>query len=264
MRRALVCGAGDLPGLLAAALPEPPLICALEGHEPAGLEVSHRFRIETLGTLLARLAAERVTEVCFCGAIDRPVLSPGSVDLKTLPLVPRMLGALRLGDDGALRVVMEIFESRGFRVRAVQDLVADILVPCGVLGACQPGDQMRSDAEKAAGILKALAPFDVGQACVVGHGQLLGVETIAGTDALVAGLPDVPQRSGAVLVKGPKAGQDMRVDVPTIGPRTVAAAAAAGLGGVVIAANAVLVVHRDETVRRADAAGLVLWSRGDD
>jgi DUF1009 family protein len=64
-----------------------------------------------------------------------------------------------------------------------------------------------------------------------------------------------------VLFKGPKPGQDWRMDLPAIGPDTLQAAAAAGLAGVVVQAGGVLILGRDETVAAADAAGLFLWGR---
>lgn len=72
------------------------------------------------------------------------------------------------------------------------------------------------------------------------------------------GIPE-PIRRGGVLFKAPKPGQDMRVDVPTIGPETVKAAVAAGLDGIVIEAGHVMVIDRDATISAADKAGVFLW-----
>ena len=94
----------------------------------------------------------------------------------------------------------------------------------------------------------------------MGQGQVLGIETIGGTDAMLRTLPDVVQRAGAVLIKAPKQGQDLRTDMPTIGPRTIAAVQAAGLAGIAVQAGAVILLDSDNSVAEADAAGLVLWS----
>lgn len=257
---ALVCGTGSLPRKVAAALPDRPLVAAMEGFLPDALDADLTFRLETLGSLLGDLTARGVTEVCFCGAIDRPGFDPARLDAATRTLVPQLQAALVAGDDGALRAVIAMFEAAGMTIRAVHELVPDLVAPAGVLSARTPDAGMRRDAEKGIAILSALAPFDTGQACVVGQGQLLGVETISGTDALLRALPDVPQRAGAVLVKAPKTGQDLRVDMPTVGPETVRAATAAGLGAIVIAASGTLLLDRDETIALCDAAGLVLWA----
>ena len=74
-------------------------------------------------------------------------------------------------------------------------------------------------------------------------------------------LPEGAARAGALLVKTPKAGQDLRADMPAIGPETIRTLVEKGLAGVVIDAGQVILLDRDETLRRARDAGLVLWSR---
>ena len=64
-----------------------------------------------------------------------------------------------------------------------------------------------------------------------------------------------------MLFKGPKPGQDRRIDLPAIGPATVAGAAAAGLAGIAVEAGGVMILDRAETIAAADAAGLFLWVR---
>lgn len=260
---ALVSGRGALPALVAAAVPEKPVVCVLEGFAPDRLEADLTFRLEHLGTLFVDLTARGVTEVCFCGSIERPAFDPAQLDSETLPLVPVMMQAMASGDDGALRAVIGLFESQGFAIRGAHDLAPELLAHEGMLSAKTPDAQMKEDVARAQSILDALSPLDVGQGCVVGKGQVWGIETIGGTDHMIATLPEGAKRSNAVLVKKPKAGQDLRADMPTIGPDTIKALAKAGLGGLVIEAGTVLILNRDETIAAADDAGLVLWSRAD-
>jgi len=205
-----------------------------------------------------------VTGSGLCGAVDRPRLDPAALGAETAPVVPLLMQAAGQGDDGALRAIMGLFEQTGFAVRAAHDLAPDIVAPPGVLSEAWPDAQMRADAARGAAVLAALSPLDVGQAVIVGQGQVLGIETMGGTDALMAGLPDVPQRASAVLVKGPKIGQDGRADMPTIGPDTLKAAAAAGLAGVVVDAGDVILLEPEACAALADSHGLVLWSRTGD
>jgi DUF1009 family protein len=258
---ALVSGRGRLPAAVVRAQSNPPLICVLDGFAPEGLEADLTFRLEHLGTLLADMKSRGVTDVCFCGAISRPEFDPKRLDAATLPLVPVMMQAIGAGDDGALRAVMGLFEAQGFRIRAVQDLAPDILAPEGVLSMRQITDSMRSDIARADALLAALGPLDVGQGCVVGAGQVWGVETIGGTDHMLRSLPDGVRKAEALLVKSPKSGQDLRADMPVIGPDTIDALAEAGLAGAVIEAGRMILIDPEETKDRADTAGLVLWSR---
>ena len=258
---ALIAGRGGLPAAVVAEQAQRPLVCALEGFAPAGLDPDMTFRLEHLGTLLKNLSALGGTQVCFSGAIERPDLDGNAVDALTRPLVPRIASAIGAGDDGALRVIMSLFEDHGLSVRAAHELAPGLLVRAGVLSTILPDDRIRADADRGMALLAGLAPFDVGQACVVAAGQVWGVETVSGTDHMLASLPPAIRTRRASLIKLPKRGQDLRADMPTIGPETVDKAVAAGLAAIVVEAGKTILLEREETRRRADAAGLVLWAR---
>ena len=132
---ALICGTGGLPAQIAKAQAEKPLVCVMDGLAPDELDADLNFRLETLGSLLIQLGQHGVTDVCLCGAIDRPSLDPSKLDEHTAPLIPLISDALTSGDDGALRAVMGLFEQTGFTVRAAHELVPDLIAPPGVLSA---------------------------------------------------------------------------------------------------------------------------------
>ena len=97
-------------------------------------------------------------------------------------------------------------------------------------------------------VLHALGRFDIGQAAVVIDGHVVGVEDIEGTDGLLARVARLRAEgriraatARGVLVKAPKSGQDLRFDLPTMGPRTVEGAAAARLAGIAIVAGHTMV-----------------------
>ncbi len=258
---ALIAGGGGLPRRIADAQPTRPMICAYAGAAPDGLDPDMTFQLETFGTLLQAMAVRGVKQVCFCGSVTRPGFDPAKLDAATLPLVPQFQKALSCGDDGALRVLVEILENAGFSVVAAQDVAPDLLARPGLLGTLKPDAQMHIDATRANAVIAALAPLDVGQCCVVGQGQVFGIESIGGTDHLLATLPEAVRSASALLFKGPKLGQSRLVDMPTIGPATLEAAARAGLAGVVIEAGGVIVLEPDRCARLADDLGLVVWVR---
>ena len=125
-RLALIAGQGDLPSAVLAALQVPPLVCALDGFAPK-IAVDQVFRLERLALFLRYLQDGGVGEVIFAGAVQRPNLDPSLFDPQTAQMVPRLLAALGAGDDGALRVVIEIFEEHGFSVRGVSDIAPDLI-----------------------------------------------------------------------------------------------------------------------------------------
>jgi hypothetical protein len=263
MSLALIAGRGALPAELAAAQAAPPLICGFEGAPPEGLSVDLTFRLETLGSLLEALHEKDITSVCFCGGIERPSLDASRLDAKTLPLVPLFQKALAAGDNGALAIVRDIFQQKGFEVLGAEALLPSLVTGPEVLSRAQPDAAMAADAARGAAVLAALSALDIGQACVVGRGQVLGVEAIGGTAHLMASLPPRAREMRGLLCKAPKAGQIREIDLPTIGPETLRQAAEAGLAGIVIQAGDVLILERDRCTALADELGLVLWSRAE-
>jgi UDP-2,3-diacylglucosamine hydrolase len=271
---AIVAGRGALPRLLAEdcrCRNRPYRIVRLPGVDLdwAGGHPELSAVFEKPGQLFRDLRQAGMTQVTFAGGIRRPQLNPLRFDRKMLALAPKVLAGLRGGDDRTLRLVAEIFEAEGLRLVGAHEILSRLIVPEGVLTRVCPGQRDREDADRARAIVRALGEADVGQAAVVAQGVCLGLESIQGTDALlsfVAGTPSgyLPDPNGArgVLYKAPKPGQDWRLDLPAIGPGTVAGAAAAGLAGIVVEAGGVLLIDRDAVVAALDAAGLFLWSRG--
>lgn len=262
-RIAVIAGQGVLARAVIAAL-DAPLVYALDGFAPDGVDAAP-FRLERLVPFLDSLLDQDVSRVVFAGAIRRPRLDPELFDNRTAQLVPRIMMAMQSGDDGALRAVLDVFEDHGLSVVSVADVAPDLIPREGVL-AGKPSATDRRDAERAALILAALGPLDVGQGAVVAQGQCLAIETLPGTAAMLDFAarhgdlrPDLNDARG-VFFKAPKPGQDMRIDLPTLGPDSVTQAAEAGLAGIAWAAGGVIVLDRAEAVRRAEAAGLFLWA----
>lgn len=263
-RTAIIAGRGALPAALAAAL-DAPLVAALDGFAPDGFAPDITFRVERLMPFLRQMQEAGVTRVVFAGGLARPRLDPALFDPATAQALPRLLGAIQGGDDATLRAVIAFFEEEGFTVLGVVDVAPNLIPGAGVLaGQITPADER--DATRAAAIVAAIGAVDVGQGAVVQQGLCLAVETLGGTDAMleqVAGLPATLRPPGArgLLYKAPKAHQDRRIDLPTLGPLTVIAAVRAGLGGIAWQAGGVILLDRTATIAAATAHGLFLWAR---
>lgn len=265
-RTAIIAGSGALPGALVAAMAERPLVCALAGFAPEAVAVDQMFRVERLAPFLRWLEDQGVTQVAFAGAIQRPRLDPSLFDAATAQLVPRLVGAMQAGDDATLRAVLAIFEEAGFSVAGVPEIAPALVPGAGVLAGTLTA-QDEADATRAATIAAALGAVDVGQGCVVAQGLCLGVESLSGTDAMLAQVaaigalrPDVARGRG-VFYKATKPGQDLRIDLPTLGPATVQAVARAGLGGIVFQAGAVICLDLPAMQGACAELGLFLWAR---
>ena len=264
-RTAIIAGAGALPAALVAAMAERPLVAALDGFAPAGLASDQSFRIERLVPFLNYLLDQGVTRVCFAGSVQRPNLDPALFDPLTAQIVPRLLAAMQAGDDATLREVLKIFEEFDLEIVAAHDIAPGLTPGAGLLaGHITPQDA--ADATRAATITAALGAVDVGQGAVVQAGLCLGVETLTGTDAMLAQVAQIPgalrpKSTRGLFYKAPKPGQDLRIDLPTIGPQTLDLAHKAGLGGIAFQAGSVILLDAKAMAEKAEALGLFLWAR---
>ncbi|MEH3120253.1 MAG: UDP-2,3-diacylglucosamine diphosphatase LpxI [Methylorubrum populi] len=267
---ALVAGAGRLPELVAASLDRahrPFRVLAVRGFT----ERAMRRRADAVVDLLDIQSALRILEgwapaaVVPAGGVARP--SPAA--LLNAAHAVRNRGILRSlagGDDRLLRAVLTLLEENGHRVLGVHEVAPDLLGRPGRLGRFEPDADAALSIATGRAMLGALSPFDVGQAAVVAAERVIAVEGPEGTDRMLARARALNRKplgrgrpaKGTVLVKLPKLGQDLRIDLPAIGPRTVLRAARAGCAGIAIGAGHTLVIDGPETVAAADAAGLFL------
>jgi DUF1009 family protein len=260
----IIAGGGDLPRRLieaARASGRPHYILAIKNQADLTLDdgTPHDWvRLGAAGKGLDLLRANQVQDVVFAGRIKRPSLGAMMPDARMARFLAKIAGK-SLGDDGLLRAVVAEFEAEGFRVVGVDSLQADLLVAEGQLGRHEPDAVAQADIRHGIRIARAIGALDIGQAVVVQQGIVLGVEGIEGTDSLIERCGGLRREGpGGVLVKAKKPGQERRVDLPTIGPETVARAAAAGLRGIAVEAEQALILDRAAVIAEADRLGLFL------
>ncbi|MEQ1938769.1 UDP-2,3-diacylglucosamine diphosphatase LpxI [Mesorhizobium sp. CN5-321] len=269
-RVGIVAGGGALPVEVANCLSEQGLnpfvlIVAGESSPDSGLD---RFdhdvlTLEELGSLVATLKRHRVTHVVLAGEIRRrPRLAAMRISLGLLAIVPTVVAALAKGDDGLLRVVIRGLETRGFTVVGAHQLVPDLVAGEGPLTRKAPAASDKANLDAAYAAAKAIGGLDIGQGAVAIGGRVIALEGIEGTNGMLERVKDLRQhgrlagKAGGVLVKCAKPRQEMRADMPTIGPQTVELAHAAGLSGVGIEAGRSLVMDGPDMVSLADRLGL--------
>ncbi len=266
----IVAGGGRLPLLLAesaAARGRHVHIVGIAGEADADIaRFAHTLvRWGELGHMLQALRRAGCRELVIAGAVRRPNLRTLRPDTGLLVALPRILRLLAAGgDDHVLTHVVGLFEAAGFLVRGAHEVAPELLVRAGRIGALRLGEEASRDAALGFAVRRALQGADAGQAVVVANGRVLAIEGVEGTDAMLQRLAagGGVRRGVGVLAKGPKPGQELRVDMPTIGPRTIANALAAGLAAVVVEAGAVLMLDAAETLRLADDGGCAVHGLG--
>jgi DUF1009 family protein len=271
----LIAAGGAMPFAVADSLVARginPIVFALRGAcDPVKVERfrHHWIHLGQVGRASKLFRSEGCRDLVFIGTLVRPALSEIRLDFGTLRVIGEVLASFRGGDDHLLSGIARILERDGFRMVGIKDVAPDLLMPEGGLTRAVPDAQASADIARGREVLRALGPFDIGQAAVVIDGHVVGIEDVGGTDELLNRIAQLraqgrirsPAQRG-VLVKAPKSTQDLRFDLPTVGPRTVAGAADAKLAGIAVAAGNAIIAEPQAMIEAADAAGLFVTGMG--
>lgn len=260
----IIAGGGSLPRELAAAVTaggRAVHVVAIEGEADAELAHFPHTRVNwgALGGMIAALRTAGCREIAIVGRVRRPDLLKVRPDIGVFRSIPHILRLLAGGDDSVLRRVILFFEEHGFVVRGVGDVAPSLVAGLGPLGIVQTTADCQLDIDHGLALIRALGPADVGQAVVVSQGRVIAVEAADGTDPMLERLAlSRAGETGGILVKSPKPRQELRIDLPAIGPRTVALAAQAGLSGIAVIGGQVLIAQREQTIEAADGFRIFL------
>lgn len=272
----LIAGAGRLPELVADSLEragKPFRMIALRGFTVRALRGRADAVVDLLdlSATLGLLSNWGPAIVVPAGSVARPsaaaIFNAGAAWRNREALREIAAG----GDDRLLRAALGLVEENGHRVLGVHEVAPDLLCPEGPLGLVKADGEAVASIRTGRAVLDALAPFDVGQAVAVAGDRVLAVEGPEGTDKMLARARTLGRKpfgrgrpnAGTVLVKAPKVGQDLRIDLPTVGPRTIRNAHAAGCAGLALRAGSTLVIDRAATAAEADRLGLFVIGFGD-
>lgn len=266
----ILAGNGSLPGEIARAITAgggAVQIVAIDSavdDDLSAFPLVH-LGLGKIGAILAAFRSAGVEELVIVGGVSRPDLAKIRPDWGLVANLPRVVRLVFSGgDDGVLRVVVRFFESKGFTIVSPADLVPSLTVPAGSLTAATPTPDDIADILLGSSVVKALGTYDIGQAVIVCDGELLAIEAAEGTDRMLARVAASNHRSDGtgprgVLVKRPKPGQEMRIDLPAIGPATVTRVAEAGLSGIAVLAGQALAAQRPQLLANARAANVFVY-----
>lgn len=256
-RLGIIAGGGALPERLVAACKRDNrdyFVLGLKGQ--ADITPNAWTRLGALGNTIGILKENAVDTLVMAGAVRRPTLAELKPDWRTIQVFAR-LGAKALGDDMLLRAVAGEFEKDGFRIVGAHEVEPALITPPGVLGKTQPTAGHQADIDAGIRAARSLGVLDIGQGAVVQQGIVLAVEAVEGTDALIDRCRSLKRKGrGGVLVKSCKPQQDRRLDLPTIGLRTIRKCFEAGIEGIAIEAGASIILDRESVVDAADKLGL--------
>ena len=266
----IIAGSGEVPPLVAAAALRAgfsPLVLAIAGEGDARAFPSlpvHEIRWGEVGRLFRVLQDADCRQVVFVGTITRrPDLRSVRPDLGGLSVLPRVWQLVRGGDSSLLDGAAAIFAEKGIALRGPLEIAPDLTLPEGSLAGSVPDRGAQQDVQRAAEAARMAGRLDIGQAAVAVAGRVVAVEGAEGTDGLMERIAHLRKagrvpRTGGVLVKCMKPQQDLRLDVPTLGPLTAENARRCGLDGVAAEAGRTLLAGRAETIEAFRCCGLFL------
>nr|WP_070959692.1 UDP-2,3-diacylglucosamine diphosphatase LpxI [Hyphomonas sp. Mor2] len=267
----IIAGLGELPVQVAEAATargQGVYVLRLKGFEEAGLEQfpGEVSGIAEIGKAIKAFRQAGCEQICFAGVVKRPDFKALKPDMKGMSLLPKAISAARKGDDALLTFMIKVFEDEGFEIVGANEAAGNLQAPEGLLAGPEPTDVQIEDLKKAAYVALEIGRMDIGQGAIVANGLVLCVEAQEGTDEMLKRCADLPteirgsshERLG-VLVKRPKPQQERRIDLPTLGKKTLDGASAAGLAGIGYEAGGALIVDVETVKAHAEALGLFLY-----
>lgn len=218
-----------------------------------------------IGKLFNCLGEAGVKDLVIVGGVRRPRIKNIQFDFGLIRNLPFLLSLTMGGDDEILSRVIRFFEEKGLEIKGVHQLAPELLAQTGCLTNKKPNQKDIIDINKGIETVLQLGTMDIGQGAVVARNYVLCVEAAEGTDAMLERAAGLRQwgnkwlgRRFGVLVKWPKPHQELRIDMPAIGPRTIDNVANAGLAGICIAAGSVLISEKEQTIEAANRQGIFI------
>jgi DUF1009 family protein len=262
-RYAIIAGNGSFPFLVLEAARNQgidPLVVAIK--EEAWPELSRKARevhwlsLGEVATLLELLSAERVERVVLAGQVKHVQLFSS---IKADGLLRRALGSLhRKNTDALIGAFVRMLEGRGIKVVDSTLFLKPLLPEAGTLTRRAPDAGEQADIAYGREIAKKVAGLDIGQTIVVADRACVAVEAMEGTDATIERAATLSNGRRLVVVKVSKPHQDMRFDVPVVGPKTVQVMRRSNATTLAVDAGKTLLFERDRLLEEANESGIAI------
>ena len=214
--------------------------------------------LSKMGKAINFVKGLNIKDIVMVGSIKRPSLTNLIPDLWTAKFLARISANIG-GDDSILSRLTKALENEGFNIIAPEDIIPSLLCPSGTLGKYKPNNINRNDILSGSKIAKIIGSNDIGQSIVMENGLVLAVEAAEGTDNMIKRSKYLKkEEKGGVLIKVIKPQQDKRIDRPVIGLNTLKSVWEAGLDGIAIEKDEILILNINEVIKYANKKGLFI------
>ena len=195
---------------------------------------SYPVSIGQFGKIIKILKENNCKKVLFAGKVNKPNFSKLKLDFKGIYYISRIVKASKLGDAAILKEIIKILAQNNIKTENSLKYNPELSLARGNYSKIKPNKQDQLDIKIAIKTLNNLGQYNFSQAVVVRNKKVISIEGKDGTKKMLERSKSKKFRNHGVLVKFPKKKQDLRVDLPTIGLKTIKQCKTAGLKGIVI------------------------------
>jgi len=213
---------------------------------------SHSVLLGQFGKIINILKKNNCKKVLFAGKVTKPNFSKIKLDLKGIYYIPRIIKSSKLGDAAILKEIIKILLQNKIKTENSLKFTPELTLKKGNYSKIKPNKQDRSDIQKAIKTLNNLGHYNFSQGVVVRYNKVISIEGKGGTQEMLKNSKSKIYRNHGVLVKFPKKKQDLRIDLPTIGLKTLKQSKIAGLKGIVIKSKQNVFLDKDKCIKFAN------------
>ena len=259
---AIIAGNGSIPFYLieeCKKIGREYCLILIEGH---GKELSEKYNpdyvvsLSKMGRAVKYVKNLGIQHILMVGGVTRPSLKNILPDLWTAKFLTTISSKVS-GDNSVLSKLTKALEKEGFIIIAPEEILPNLLCPKGTLGKVKPNKQNNEDILTGYRVAKIIGANDIGQSIIIENGLVISVEAAEGTDRMIKrSLILKKEKKAGVLIKVIKPMQDKRIDRPVIGIDTIKEAKKAGLDGIALESNEILILNYNDVILYADEEGL--------
>jgi DUF1009 family protein len=211
---------------------------------------SYSLKITQLGKAISILNKNNCKKIIFIGKVKRPEISLLKFDKKVFFYLPRLYSAFKKGDGSILKEIIKIFNENKIKVLNSMKFTPELVFNEKNINNIKVSNLDKTSINKGIQIIKTMSKFDVGQSVVINNGYVLAIEGPEGTDEMIKRSAYLSKKlklkNKSILIKFPKAGQDLRVDLPTLGLDTVKNCIKANIKGIAVKRSQNIILERDK------------------
>ena len=213
---------------------------------------SYNVSIGQFGRIIKILKENKCKKVLFAGKVKKPNFSKLRLDLKGIYYISRIIRSSKLGDAAILKEIIKILKRE--RINTISSLTfnSELTLKKGSYTRIKPNKEDKIDIKKAITTLNKLGKYNFSQGAVVRNRKVVAIESKSGTEKMLRKCKSKKFRNKGVLVKFPKKKQDPRIDLPTIGLKTLTQCKAAGLKGIVLKSERNIFLERKKCINFAN------------